>query len=131
MERAVTTSARSAGLLVYRRAEGVFEVMLVHPGGPYWRRKHIGAWQIPKGLIEPGEEPRAAAFREVSEELGTAFDGEADPLGEIRQVGGKYVICFAIEADLDADTIVSNMFEMEWPPGSGRFRSFPEVDAAR
>ena len=122
---------RSAGLLIYRRREHGIEVLLVHPGGPFWRNKDVGAWQLPKGLIEPGEEPAVAARREAQEELGVVLDGELLPLGEIRQAGGKYVEAFALEHDFDAGTIQSNMFEMEWPPRSGRIQCFPEVDAAR
>lgn len=122
---------RSAGLLIYRRREHGIEVLLVHPGGPFWRNKDVGAWQLPKGLIEPDEEPAAAARREAQEELGVLLDGEWLPLGEIRQAGGKYVEAFALEHDFDPGTIQSNMFEMEWPPRSGRIQCFPEVDAAR
>jgi predicted NUDIX family NTP pyrophosphohydrolase len=122
---------RSAGLLLYRRNGDILEVLLVHPGGPFWRNKDVGAWQIPKGLIEPGEEARAAALREASEELGVHFEGGTLALGEVRQAGGKYVEAFALETDLDPDAIVSNRFEIEWPPRSGRPQSFPEVDAAR
>lgn len=122
---------RSAGLLIFRRGAGGLEVLLVHPGGPYWRNKDAGAWQVPKGLIESGEAAEAAARREAGEELGIAIEGVLVPLGEIRQKGGKIVEAFAIERDLDADAIRSNLFEMEWPPKSGRMQSFPEVDAAR
>ncbi|KQX18033.1 MULTISPECIES: NUDIX hydrolase [unclassified Sphingomonas] len=122
---------RSAGLLVWRRRAHAIDVLLVHPGGPYWRNKDAGAWQIPKGLIEPGEQPVAAAFREAEEELGMAVRGAAAALGEIRQAGGKIVEAFAVEADLDPAALCSNSFEMEWPPRSGRVQSFPEIDAAR
>lgn len=122
---------RSAGLLVWRRRADAIDVLLVHPGGPYWRNKDAGAWQIPKGLIEPGEEPVAAAFREAEEELGMAVEASAAPLGEIRQAGGKIVEAFAVEADLDPAALCSNTFEMEWPPRSGRVQSFPEIDAAQ
>ena len=107
------------------------EILLVHPGGPLWRNKDAGAWQLPKGVIDPDEEPAAAARREAHEELGVMLEGELMPLGEIRQAGGKYVEAFALEHDLDAEAIESNMFEMEWPPRSGHVQSFPEVDAAR
>jgi len=106
-------------------------MLLVHPGGPYWRNKHVGVWQIPKGLIRPGEDAAAAALREAYEELGVELDGELRALGQVRQAGGKYVQAFALEAEVDTDTILSNLFEMEWPPRSGRMQSFPEVDAAR
>lgn len=122
---------RSAGLLLYRVRDGVTEVLLIHPGGPFWRNKDIGAWQIPKGLIEAGENPLAAALREAAEELGMILTGVAIPLGEVRQAGGKYVEAFALQADFDAATIVSNEFEIEWPPRSGKRQWFPEVDAAR
>jgi predicted NUDIX family NTP pyrophosphohydrolase len=120
----------SAGVLLYRRAPEV-EVLLVHPGGPYWMRKDRGAWQIPKGMIEPGEDPATAARREVREELGIDLKGELQPLGDIRQSGGKLVTAFAIEHDFDPTAIESNLFEMEWPPKSGKMASFPEVGAAR
>jgi len=122
---------RSAGLLIYRRRGEAVEVLLVHPGGPFWRRKDAGAWQIPKGLIEPGEDAATAARREAEEELGLPLPGALAPLGEIRQAGGKYVEAFALDRDIDAAAIRSNMFEMEWPPKSGRMQAFPEVDAAR
>ncbi|QTH23728.1 NUDIX domain-containing protein [Rhizorhabdus wittichii] len=122
---------RSAGLLIFRRRGGAIEVLLVRPGGPYWRNKDASAWQISKGLIEPGEDAVSAARREAGEELGVAIAGDAAPLGEIRQAGGKIVEAFAIEADIDPAAVHSNSFEMEWPPRSGRMQSFPEVDAAR
>lgn len=121
---------RSAGILVYRRGAIGPEVFLVHPGGPFWTRKDAGAWMIPKGEIMPGEDPLAAARREFAEETGLTLDAAFEPLGETRQAGGKYVTVWAAEADLDADAIVSTLFEMEWPPRSGRRRSFPEVDRA-
>lgn len=122
---------RSAGVLLYRRTTLGTEVLLVHPGGPYWRNKDAGAWQIPKGLIESEEDAVTAARREASEELGVALVGELDPLAEIRQRGGKMVEAFALEQNLDPAAITSNRFELEWPPRSGTFESFPEVDAAR
>jgi predicted NUDIX family NTP pyrophosphohydrolase len=122
---------RSAGVLIWRRAGGALEVLLVHPGGPFWRNRDRGAWQIPKGGIDDGEEPVAAALREVEEELGLALSGELQPLDEIRQAGGKLVVAFALEHDFDTARIRSNEFEMEWPPKSGRQARFPEVDAAR
>jgi predicted NUDIX family NTP pyrophosphohydrolase len=106
-------------------------VLLVHPGGPYWLRKDGGAWQIPKGMPEPGEKPEATARREAEEELGVRLDGALRPLGEIRQAGGKVVTAYALEHDLDPAAIRSNEFEMEWPPKSGRTERFPEVSAAR
>jgi predicted NUDIX family NTP pyrophosphohydrolase len=120
----------SSGVLLYRLAPEI-EVLLVHPGGPYWRRKDRGAWQIPKGAVDPGEEAEAAARREVEEEIGLALTGRLTPLGEVRQAGGKRVIAFAAEHDFDPAGIASNMFEIEWPPRSGKRVAFPEVDAAR
>ncbi|HEX8578722.1 MAG TPA: NUDIX domain-containing protein [Allosphingosinicella sp.] len=120
----------SAGILLYRRRLSGLEVLLTHPGGPFWRNKDAGAWMIPKGGIEPGEEPIDCALREFEEELGTRLEGTPRPLCRIRQKGGKWVEAFALEGDLDADAIVSNHFEIEVPPRSGRFRSYPEVDRA-
>ena len=122
---------RSAGILLYRRREGLLEVLLVHPGGPFWRNRDAGAWQIPKGEIEPGEHAAAAAVREFEEELGLAVPGHPFPLATIRQKGGKWVEAFALEGELAEDRIVSNCFELEWPPRSGRLQSFPEVDRAK
>ena len=122
--------AASAGMVVFRWQKPVAEILLVHPGGPFWSRKDLGAWQIPKGMMAEGEEPLAAALREVGEELGWVPDGVPLPLGEIRQKGGKRVIAFAVEGDFDPSRLVSNHFEMEWPPGSGSMQSFPEVDRA-
>lgn len=122
---------RSAGVLLFRRQEAKLEILLVHPGGPYWRGRDAGAWQIPKGLIEPGEDAAVAARREAEEELGVELCGTLRPLGELRQAGGKLVTAFALEQDLDPATIVSNRFTLEWPPRSGVTRSFPEADAAR
>ena len=120
----------SAGILLYRRRDAGPEVLLVHFGGPFWQRKDAGAWAIPKGLIEPGEDATTAARREFEEELGSAVTGELQPLPRIRQKGGKWVEAFAVEGDLDADAIVSNTVSIEWPPRSGRFRDYPEVDRA-
>ena len=120
----------SAGILLYRRREAGPEVLLVHFGGPFWQRKDAGAWAIPKGLIEPGEDATTAARREFEEELGSAVTGDLQPLPRIRQKGGKWVEAFAVEGDLDADAIVSNTVSIEWPPRSGRFRDYPEVDRA-
>ncbi len=122
---------RSAGILLYRRREGLLEVLLVHPGGPFWRNRDAGAWQIPKGEIEPGEDAAAAAVREFEEELGLAVPGRPFPLATIRQKGGKWVEAFALEGEVAEDRIVSNRFELEWPPRSGRLQSFPEVDRAK
>ena len=121
---------RSAGLLLYRRGDRSLEVLLVHPGGPFWRAKDLGAWSLAKGEIDPGEEPAACALREFEEETGTRLEGVPVPLGEVRQAGGKTVIGFALEGDLEADAIRSITFELEWPPRSGRRQSYPEVDRA-
>jgi predicted NUDIX family NTP pyrophosphohydrolase len=120
----------SAGILLYRRRFGTLEVLLGHFGGPYWAKKDEGAWAIPKGLIEANEDPEAAAGREFAEELGTRIEAPLLPLGVIRQAGGKVVHAFACEGDLDADAIVSNAFSVEWPPKSGRFGEWPEIDRA-
>jgi predicted NUDIX family NTP pyrophosphohydrolase len=123
--------ATSAGLLLYRLRDGRAEVLLVHPGGPFWARKDEGAWSIPKGEHGADEDPQAAALRELGEELGATLDlPELIDLGEVRQRGGKIVRAYAAEADFDPDTIQSNTFEMEWPPRSGKRREFPEVDRA-
>jgi predicted NUDIX family NTP pyrophosphohydrolase len=120
---------RSAGILLYRRRENGIEVLLVHPGGPFWAKKDLGAWSIPKGEIADGEDPLAAARREFEEETGSAVDGGFVALGDVKQPGGKIVSAWALEGDLDTASIRSNTFAMEWPPKSGRMRDFPEVDA--
>jgi predicted NUDIX family NTP pyrophosphohydrolase len=120
----------SAGLLLYRdRATGP-EVLLVHPGGPFWARKDDGAWSIPKGLAEPGEDLAVAARREFAEEVGVVPAGELMPLGEFRQGGGKIVVAYALTGEFDPSGLVSNTFDMEWPPRSGRRITVPEVDRA-
>ena len=121
---------RSAGLLVYRRSDAGLEMLLVHPGGPFWARKDDGAWSIPKGEYEPSEDPLEVALREFEEELGTEPPDPtgAIPLGELRQPSGKVVSGWAVEGDLDVSDVRSNLFEMEWPPRSGRTQEFPEVD---
>jgi predicted NUDIX family NTP pyrophosphohydrolase len=121
----------SAGVLLYRRAGAELQVLLVHPGGPFWRNRDNGAWMIPKGGIEPGESAEEAARREFQEELGVPLTAELVPLCRIRQTGGKWVEAFACEGDFVAERLVSNQFEMEWPPRSGRRISVPEVDAAQ
>ena len=123
-------TATSAGILLYRHTHGGFEVLLVHPGGPFWAHKDLGAWSIPKGLPDEGEELLAAARREFHEETGFTADGPASPLGQVRQANGKTVHAWAIEGDVDAGQVKSNTFQMEWPRGSGRMRAFPEVDRA-
>ncbi|WP_447952839.1 NUDIX domain-containing protein [Sphingopyxis chilensis] len=120
----------SAGIVFYRRAPNELQ-LLVHPGGPYWRNRLEGAWQIPKGAIGSGEAPDAAALREVAEEVGIAVSGPLGPLGTIRQAGGKAFTAFAVEQEIDPASIVSNRFELAWPPLSGTCQSFPEIDAAR
>src|SRR5690242_11611702 len=127
----MSKGSHSAGALLYRRASGGLEVLLVHPGGPYWHGKGVGAWQLPKGLIEFEEDAATAARREVEEELGITLTGEWLLLGSIRQAGGKTVEAFAVEQDVDCASISSNLFELEWPPRSGRIEAFPEIDAAR
>jgi predicted NUDIX family NTP pyrophosphohydrolase len=129
----MATSARSAGIVLYRRSEsgGTLEVLLVHPGGPLWARRDAGAWSVPKGEYDEGEEPLSAARREFQEELGAAPPGgEALDLGEIRQKAGKLVRAWALAGDLDVGTVLSNTFTLEWPPRSGRLREFPEIDRA-
>lgn len=123
---------RSAGILLHRRGDGgEREVLLVHPGGPFWAKKDAGAWSIPKGEHDDEEPALDAARREFEEELGLPLPaGEPVPLGEVRQKGGKRVAAWAVEGDLDVERIVSNSFELEWPPRSGRRASFPEVDRA-
>jgi predicted NUDIX family NTP pyrophosphohydrolase len=124
-------SRRSAGILLHRGRGEEIEVLLVHPGGPAWANRDLGAWSIPKGECVDGEDPLAAARREFHEELGTAPpEGEPDDLGEIRQKSGKRVRAFAVPGDLDAEHIQSNTFEFEWPPRSGRLIEIPEVDRA-
>jgi predicted NUDIX family NTP pyrophosphohydrolase len=123
----------SAGILLFRRADQAPEVLLVHPGGPYWAKKDLGAWSIPKGLVEDGEEPIESALRELEEELGSPFDFAPETLielGSVRQKAGKVVHCWAAEGDFDPATLRCNTFSMEWPPRSGVEREFPEVDRA-
>lgn len=127
----MATRGNSAGILLHRVGNGGHEVLLVHPGGPFWAKKDAGAWSIPKGELDPGEDPRACALREFAEETGTVLaPAELDALGEVRLKSGKTVIGYAMPGDLDAGAIVSNTFELEWPPRSGRRQAFPEVDRA-
>ena len=121
---------RSAGLLMYRCRHGTVEVLLVHPGGPFWTRKDDGAWSIPKGLFEEGEDPEATARREFEEETGQAPDGPLVALGVFRQPSGKRLHAFATEGEFDLASFRSNSFAMEWPPRSGRISEFPEADRA-
>lgn len=120
----------SAGLLLVRETSGTLEVLLVHPGGPFWSRKDEGAWSIPKGELEEGEDPLAVARREFEEETGAPAPGEAVPLGSLRQSGGKVVHAWAVRGDFDPQLLRSNTFLLEWPPKSGRMQEFPEVDRA-
>ena len=123
----------SAGILIFRRAAGGLELLLVHPGGPFWAKKDDGAWSIPKGEVESGEEPLAAALRELGEELGPAAEvdtGALIELGSVRQRAGKVVEAWAVEGEFDPERLESIEFEMEWPPRSGRQQGFPEVDRA-
>jgi predicted NUDIX family NTP pyrophosphohydrolase len=122
---------RSAGILAYRFTNGLIEVLLVHPGGPFWKNKDEGAWSIPKGEYDEQEDVLSAAKREFGEETGyTITDKEFIPLTSIKQKSGKWVDAFAVEYNLDAGAIKSNEFEIEWPPRSGKMQSFPEVDRA-
>jgi predicted NUDIX family NTP pyrophosphohydrolase len=121
---------RSAGILLFRRRGNSTEVLLIKPGGPFWRNKDAGAWMIPKGAIEPGETPADAALREFEEEVGHPLDRIPFPLCSIRQSGGKLVKVFAAEGDVDAAAISSIHFEMEWPPRSGRMQTYPEAEEA-
>jgi predicted NUDIX family NTP pyrophosphohydrolase len=123
---------RSAGILLFRGRGPALRLLLVHPGGPFWAKKDLGAWSIPKGESEEGEDALAVARREFEEELGSrAPAGEVIDLGELVQPSRKVVTAFAIEGDFDASRLASNLFEMEWPPKSGRVQSFPEVDRAQ
>ncbi len=123
----------SAGILLFRRTGEAVEVLLVHPGGPFWAKKDLGSWSIPKGVVEDGEEFQACALRELEEELGSPFALEVEDLielGSIKQKAGKVVHCWAAEGDFDPAELRSNTFSMEWPPRSGSEREFPEVDRA-
>ncbi len=126
-------AATSAGILLYRRTGGPAEVLLIHPGGPFWAKRDLGAWSVPKGEVGEGEDPRACALRELGEELGSGLGLAVDDLtelGSVRQKGGKTVLCWAAEGDFDPAELRSNTFAMEWPPRSGTEREFPEVDRA-
>ena len=125
-----SSKIQSAGLLLFRQRDNDVQFLLGHPGGPFWSRKDLGAWTIPKGLIAPGESPRSAAQREFAEETGCRPGGEVIPLGSAKQPGGKVVHVWAIEEDWDPADLQSNTFEIEWPPRSGRRQSFPEINRA-
>jgi predicted NUDIX family NTP pyrophosphohydrolase len=120
----------SAGILMYRHAEDGLDVLLVHPGGPFWRNRDLGAWSIPKGQLNDGEDPEEAARREFAEELGITATGRLRPLGQVRQRGGKIVLAYAQEGTLDAGAVRSNEIPIEWPPRSGRIIQIPEIDRA-
>jgi predicted NUDIX family NTP pyrophosphohydrolase len=123
---------RSAGLMLYRRRQALIEVLLAHPGGPFWMKKDDGVWSIPKGLYEEGEDALAAARREFAEETGLALaeSGETLLLGNFKQPGGKLVTAYAVEGEFDPKGLKSNLFSIEWPPRSGRMQEFPEIDRA-
>ncbi len=131
MARIDKTGITSAGILLYRLRRGPPELLLAHPGGPFWRTRDLGHWTIPKGEVEPGEDLLGVARREFAEETGLVLgddDAAFIPLGEIKQKSGKLVIAWGLEGDLDPATAYSNTFAMEWPPRSGRLESFPEID---
>jgi predicted NUDIX family NTP pyrophosphohydrolase len=121
---------QSAGLLMFRRSRGPIEVLLIHPGGPFWAKKDDGAWSIPKGIFEQGEDALSAARREFEEETGSSPAGPIIELGVFKQPGGKHVHVWAVEDDFDLASFKSNSFSMEWPPRSGRKQEFPEADRA-
>jgi len=121
---------RSAGILLYRKINKLFQFFLVHPGGPFFKNKDLGVWSIPKGEYLDGEEPLAAAKREFYEETGQPVDGNFMPLDPVTLKSGKIIHAWALEGDINHETITSNLFEMEWPPKSGRMQSFPEIDRA-
>jgi predicted NUDIX family NTP pyrophosphohydrolase len=121
---------RSAGILLYRLSAGLLEVLLVHPGGPFWAKKDDGAWSIPKGEFPEDEDPLEAAKREFQEETGSSVPGTCLPLRPLKQPSGKIVHAWMAQGDLDPRDLKSNTFSMEWPPGSGKFQDFPEVDRA-
>ncbi|RPJ78579.1 MAG: NUDIX domain-containing protein, partial [Alphaproteobacteria bacterium] len=123
-------SKKSAGILAYREEAGYLKVLLVHPGGPFWAKKDEGAWSIPKGEFEDNEEPFAASKREFEEETGFPPDGEMIPLEPARQPSGKVIYAWAMKCQLDSSKLKSNTFTMEWPPKSGRYQEFPEIDRA-
>jgi predicted NUDIX family NTP pyrophosphohydrolase len=128
--RRIAAMKKSSGLLLYREVSGPLEVLLVHPGGPFWAKKDEGAWSIPKGELEADEDPLSAAKREFTEETGFTPEGETIRLEPIRQASGKLVYAWALEADFDPAGLKSNNFSLEWPPKSGRHQEFPEVDRA-
>lgn len=122
---------KTAGILVYRIRNRIPEFLLAHPGGPFWAKKDLESWSIPKGEFEDTEEPLAAAKREFQEEMGSAVDGQFIPLRVLKLAGGKFIYAFAVEAEFDVSTVKSNTFTMEWPPKSGKMNEFPEIDRAQ
>jgi predicted NUDIX family NTP pyrophosphohydrolase len=130
MRKTAAPPKRSAAIILFRRSAGAIEVLLIHPGGPFWKNKDEGAWSIPKGLYEPGEVALTAAKREFKEETGSVPDGAFVYLGEFRLPSGKRLAAWAVEDDLGLGTFRSETFRMEWPPRSGRFADFPEADRA-
>ncbi|MFL6845367.1 MAG: NUDIX domain-containing protein [Allosphingosinicella sp.] len=122
---------RSAGILLYRQDPDALRLLLIRPGGPFWRGRDAGAWMLPKGMVEPDEDPLAAALREFEEEMGSRPQGQPRPLCTVRQAGGKWVEAFALEGDFDPAGLKSNAFTIEYPPRSGQYRDFPEVEEAR
>lgn len=123
-------SKKSAGILIYRWNGSKYEVLLVHPGGPFWAKKDLNSWSIPKGEFSNDEDPFSAAKREFKEETGFVIEGDFIDLGTVKQAGGKLVFCWAIESDIDCSKVKSNLFKIEWPMKSGRFQEFPEIDKA-
>ena len=121
---------KSAGILIYKKLKDELQVLLVHPGGPFWKNKDAGAWSIPKGEFNADEEPLAAAKREFEEETGLAISGKFLPLTPVKQKSGKMIYAWAVENDIELSSVKSNLFEMEWPPRSGKTQSFPEIDKA-
>jgi predicted NUDIX family NTP pyrophosphohydrolase len=121
---------RSAGIVLYRLKNGELEIFLVHPGGPFWINKDAGAWSIPKGEIEEGEDPLAVAVREFKEETGQQITGDFEQLQPVKQKAGKIITAWAVKGNVDENRIISNTFEIEWPPKSGKMRAFPEIDKA-
>lgn len=121
---------QSAGILLFRGNKDNYEILLAHPGGPFWAKKDTGSWTIPKGEFEENEDPLEAAIREFEEETGTKLSGKFLPLSSVKQKSGKVIHAWAVKGDLDAEKIASNLFEMEWPPRSGKFTQFPEIDRA-
>ncbi len=129
-ESSKSMSKKSAGLLVFRETNATLEVLLVHPGGPFWAKKDDGVWSIPKGEIEEGEEPLAVALREFKEETGAEINGSFIPQNPLRQPGGKFIYAWAVKSDFETARLKSNTFWIEWPPRSGKQKEYPEIDRA-